>query len=183
LGLFRKEPLHWRLAREGGLAKPDSEDLRPSWDKVGVHGVHRPREWDVVATVDLPEVGGAEFVFVTLPDGSLLVEEQVGDGDLRPAAEAVESQVQPPYRSRGVRRDGDVWAVAARRIDVATFSASGDDIELSEHDGERTLTVDGAHVFGSVPELEQIGRREGDSYVVRARRLDGDLWEVTGDPL
>jgi hypothetical protein len=183
VGLFRKEPLHWRLAREGGVNQPDREDLRPSWDKVGVHGVHRPREWDAVATVELPDVAGDEATFVTLPDGSLLVEDQEGDGELAPAAEAVEARIQPPYRAQAVRRDGDVWAVAARRIQVVELSATGDEIELSDHEGARTLTVDGAALFGSIPELEEIGRREGSSYVARARRLDGDLWEVQADAL
>jgi hypothetical protein len=183
LGLFRKEPLHQRLAREGGLLDPDREDLRPSWDKVGVHGVHRPREWDVVATAALPGVSGDEIAFVTLSDGSLLVEVEEGQSDLTPAAEAVEAEVEPPYRAQGVRRNGDVWAVAARRIEVATFEATGEEIELSEHAGERTLTVDGVRLFGSVPELEQIGRREGESYVVRAQRIDDDLWEVSANPL
>ena len=30
---------------------------------------------------------------------------------------------------------------------------------------------------------ERIGRAGGASYVVRARRLEGDLWEVQADPL
>jgi hypothetical protein len=183
VGLFRKEPLHLRLAREGGLLDNDSEDLRPSWDKVGVHGVHRPREWDVVVTVELADLAGSGATFVTLPDGTLLVEEQQGEADLTPAAEAVEGRIQPPYRAQAVRRDGDVWAVAARGIDVAELSATGDEIELSDHEGARTLIVDGAATFGSIPELEEIGRREGAAYVVRARRLDGDLWEVQADPL
>jgi hypothetical protein len=183
MGLFRKEPLHRRLAREGGLLEPDREDLRPSWDKVGVHGVHRPREWDAVVTATAPEVGGAEVEFVSLPDASLIVDQEQGDGDLTPLAEAIETHVAAPYRAHGVRRGGHVWAVAARRIEVASFRADGDEIELSEHGGVRTLTVDGAPGFGTVRELERIGRREGDSYVVRARRLDGDLWEVAADPL
>jgi hypothetical protein len=183
VGLFRKEPLHERLAREGGLLQPESEDLRPSWDKVGVHGVQRPRAWDVVVTTELPGHTGAEAEFVSLADGSLVIDEEDGEGDLTPAAEAVESQLGPPYRAHAVRRQGEVWAVAARRIELATVSAEGEEIELSEHDGSRTLIVDGTQEFGSVPELEAIGRREGDSYVVRARRVDGDLWEVSADPL
>jgi hypothetical protein len=183
MGWFRKEPLHERLAREGGLLQPEGEDLRPSWDKVGVHGVHRPRAWDVVVTAALPARTGQEVEFVSLPDGSLVVDEEDGDGDLTPAAETVESQLEPPYRAHAVRRRGDVWAVAARKIEVATLSADGEEIELSEHDGSRTLIVDGNHAFGGNPELEALGRREGDSYVVRAQRLDGDLWEVSANPL
>jgi hypothetical protein len=183
MGLFKKEPLHQRLAREGGLLQPDSEDLRPSWDKVGVHGVHRPRAWDVVVTAALPERTGTEAEFVSLGDGSLVIDEEDGDGDLTPAAETVETQLDRPYRAHAVRRGGDVWAIAARKIDVATLSAEGEEVELSEHDGNRTLIVDGTHAFGGNPELEALGRRVGDSYVVRARRLDGNIWEVQADPL
>jgi hypothetical protein len=182
VGWFKKEPLHERLAREGGLLQPESEDLRPSWDKVGVHGVQRPRAWDVVVTAALPERTGDEVEFVSLPDGTLVIEEE-GEGDLAPAADALETQLEPPYRAHAVRRRGDVWAVAARKIEVATVSAEGEEIELSEHDGSRTLVVDGGPVFGGNPELEALGRRVGDSYVVRARRLDGELWEVSVDPL
>jgi hypothetical protein len=183
VGIFRRdESLNERLAREGGLLE-NREDLRPSWDKVGVHGVQRPREWDAVATVELPGLAGDAVTFVTLADGSLIVEEETGDTDLSTAAEAVEANVAPPYRAHAVRRDGDVWAVAARRITTAKLAAEGDEIELTEHGGERAFTVDGVRLFGSVPELEEIGRREGDAYVVRARRIDGDVWEVSADPL
>jgi hypothetical protein len=43
--------------------------------------------------------------------------------------------------------------------------------------------VDGERVFGSVPELERVGEREGGAYVVRARRVEGRLWEVEVNPL
>ena len=49
--------------------------------------------------------------------------------------------------------------------------------------GERVLTVDGERSFGSVPELERLGQRAGDAYVVRASRLRGRLWEVEANPL
>ena len=45
------------------------------------------------------------------------------------------------------------------------------------------MTVDGERAFGSVPELERIGREKGDRYVVRAVRLDEDAWEIEADPL
>jgi hypothetical protein len=45
------------------------------------------------------------------------------------------------------------------------------------HGGERTLLVDGERAFGSVPALER------PEHVVRARRIDGDLWEVDEAPL
>jgi hypothetical protein len=142
----------------------------------------RPRRWDAVVSAQATDIEGDELGFVGLRDGSLIVDQE-GEADLTPLAEAVESQIEAPYRAQGVRRGPDVWAVAARKIQVATFKADGEEITLSEHGDGRTLTVDGAVAFGSVPELERIGRAEGHSYVVRAQRLDGDVWEVLADPL
>jgi hypothetical protein len=175
--------LHWRLAREGGLDDRPSEDLRPSWDKAGIHGVARPRRWDAVVAAQAPDVQGDRVEFAALPDGTLVVEEEQGKGNLGALAEALETQLDPPYRAEGVRQNDDVWAVAGRRIEVLELAAEGEEIELTEHGGERALVVDGAQVFGTIPELETAGRRQGEAYVVRARRLDGDLWELQTDPL
>jgi hypothetical protein len=43
--------------------------------------------------------------------------------------------------------------------------------------------VDGTPTLRSARALEAIGESEGRDYVVRARRLDGDLWEVDAAPL
>jgi len=102
-----------------------------------------------------------------LPDGTLL-------GVPAQAVLANALELKPPYRAEAVRRDGDLWAVAARRIEVARFTHEGSEIELTVVDGERTLTVDGLRDWGSIPELEQPLR----SYAVHARRLEGDLWET-----
>ena len=199
----RKETLNERLMREAGLdagsiagefaREPDPAELEESWfgnrslplfERLsGEVTAPRPRRWDAVVSAEAPDVGGEEVDFVTLPDGSLIVDDEQGEGDLTPLAEAVETQLAAPYRAHGIRRGERVWAVAGRRIEVASFEAEGDEITLSEHGGDRTLTVDGTQAFGGVPELERIGRLEGDAYVVRARRLDGDLWEVSADPL
>jgi hypothetical protein len=118
-----------------------------------------------------------------VPDGSLVVDGGEAEGDLTPLAEAVEARIAAPYRARGMRQGKRVWAVAARRIDVIPFAADGDEITLSEHGGNRTMTVDGEQTVASIPELEEVGRRRGGSYVVRAQRIDGDLWEVSANPL
>jgi hypothetical protein len=208
LGWFRrrKETLNERLMREAGLdaaatapkepapaPRRDRAELEESWfgersvplfERLsGEVTAARPRRWDAVVTAEAPEVRGQEVEFVALPDGSLIVDEERGEGDLTPLAEAVEAQVAAPYRASGVRRGDDVWVVGARRIQVASFRASGDELELSRHDGVRTLLVDGAQEFGTVPELEAMGQPQGESYAVRARRLDGDLWEVDVKPL
>jgi hypothetical protein len=136
-----------------------------------------------VISAEAPGIGGHEVDFVALPDGSLIVDEEQGEGDLTPLADAVEAQISAPYRARAVRKREDVWAVAARRVEVATFTAEGEEIDLSQHEGARTLLVDGMPASGNVPELEDIGARQGESFVVRAKRLDGDTWEVVADPL
>lgn len=166
---WRRKPLHERLAEEGGLVER-SEPARPSWDHAGVHGIPRPRRWDAVATVEAPGLTGDQREFVLLADGTLLGEES--DVIL---AEAVAAE--PPFRAQAIRRDGDLWAVGANRIVVVELDddPGGESIELAVHQGERTLLVDGARVFGSVPALERL--LDGDG-AVRAERLDDNLWEV-----
>jgi hypothetical protein len=182
--IFRREPIHKKLARQAGLdeapqAEPAvSPESRGLWHTGGIHGVQRPRRWDVVGSVEVPGLVGDEVHFVALPDGSLIVDEDQPEGALSPLADAVEETLQAPYRSEAVRRDDEIWAVAARRIEVAEIEAPGEELELVVQGGERGLSVDGERSFGSIPELEERGRRLGDSYVVRARRLDADLWEV-----
>jgi hypothetical protein len=175
VGFFRRSrPLHEELAEEAGLdigalerapsraaglihgladgflsAPPDAFGKPSPLGEVAFHGVHRPREWDTVASVhaDLP---GNEVHFTALPDGTLLVEEDVPDGSLSSLAEAVEASVLPPYRAEGVRRTERVWAVAAKRIEVRAFPGH-------EHD-----------------ELELVE----DDHVIIGRRLDGDLFQI-----
>jgi hypothetical protein len=43
--------------------------------------------------------------------------------------------------------------------------------------GHRALVVDGEQAFGTLPALEALGA-ELEAYVVRASRLDGDLFEI-----
>ena len=169
MGIFRRsEPLHERLAREGGLA-PDPPDPRPAWQETGIHGIARAREWDVTATAAAPDLEGDSARFVVLPDGTLLVEEGP-DASLEPLAAAVEESLAPPYRARAARQSETLWAVQARRIQVVEIpdGPEGDTIELTRD----SLLVDGERAFGTIPQLEELGD------VVRAERLDGDLWEV-----
>jgi hypothetical protein len=140
---------------DGFLSAPPDAFGRPSpLGEVALHGVPRVREWDTVASV-VAEIPGNEVHFTALPDGTLLVEEEVPDGVLSPLAEAIESSLNPPYYAAGVRRDGSVWAVGANRIRVRSFpDHEEDELELVE-DGE----------------------------IVVGRRLDGDLFEVQVSPL
>ena len=171
----RREPLHIRLARDGGipLGEPDA---RPAWDASGIHGLHRVREWDAVVTVSAPDVEGTRAAFVALPGGELVLEE--GPERLTAFAEALERDLAPPYRAEAVRREDSLWAVAGRRIEVVELpGVAGSELELATHGGERTLLVDGERSFGTVAALER------PEHVVRARRIDGDLWEVEEAPL
>jgi len=207
VGLFRRrnETLNEQLLREAGLdpahvrdepppvpepsaapeSRPKHEPSAPAPFPVGDinlgHGHRRgiADEWDTMVTVRAANLAGARIEFTTLPDGDILVEKEEGDGDLAPLAEAVERHVDPPYRAIAARQDGDVWAVGAKRIQVAKFEfAEADAIELSVNHGAQQVRVDGEPSDRQVPELEQLGEREGPNYCVEAGRIDGDFWEV-----
>jgi hypothetical protein len=183
--IFRREPIHKKLARQARLEQqePPLVDPGPHWGVTGIHGVPRPRRWDAVASAEAPGLVGEELHFVALPNGDLVVDEDEPEDTLAPLAEAIEQTVGAPYRAEAVRQSHELWTVAARRVRVAEFENDGDELELVEAEDGSTLTVDGAREFGSIPELERIGREEGEHYVVRARRLDGALWEVEADPM
>jgi len=197
VGLFgRRKPLHEQLAEAGEVALGSAEAApaglsaeAPGWDgeprgEPGIHGVPRPRRWDVVASAVAPGLAGETIHFVALSDGTLVVEEDEPDDALAPLAEAVEASIPPPYRAEAVRRGPEAWAVAASRIAiVAAAGLNGDRAELVVTRDGRTLTVDGRARLGHAPALERIGQLEGTEYVVRAERLDGDLWEVEATPL
>jgi hypothetical protein len=181
VGLFRRKPLHKRLAEEGGLLEsPAGPPFTGVIGETGIHGVPRQRQFDAVVTTDAPDVPGTSVRFVGLEDGSLLLEEGE-DGDLTPLANAIEQQIQRPYRATAVRRGEAQWAIAAHRLRAVQLpEPGGDEVELAIHGDERTLVIDGNRAFGTLPELEALV--EGDG-VVRAARLDGSLWEIRVDPL
>jgi hypothetical protein len=185
MGFLRRESLHDRLAREGGLTEPPPHDTQPRWGETGIHGVARPRQWDAVATVESPDLAGDTLEFVALPDGSLLLDDGIDADAVSPLADALEQSLRPPYRAEAVRQDASTWAVAARSIEVVELPehVDGDEVVVSCAHGETTLTVDGEPGFGSVRELERLGAARHASYVVRADRLDRALWEVRVSPL
>jgi hypothetical protein len=193
----RGETLNERMLREAGLERAEEEavrdaqpapldplrEFRQTFDRAGglaaVAGLPaRPREWDTFLTVEAPDVEGDEVEFVTLPDGSLLVETEEGDAALDPLAAAVEQRLQPPYRARATRQTDALWAVSASRIEVARFDADGDRIELTQTSDGKSLRVDEMPSFGSIPALEELGEAVGPAYAAHAERLDADLWEV-----
>jgi hypothetical protein len=191
-----EEPAHERLAREAGIdlgAEGPDEPLAPveripllqAFREAGIHGLHRQRQWDAVATAEAPELPGEELDFVTLPDGTLLVEDDVPDGALSPLADALEQELTAPYRAHAVRREGDVWGVAANRIEVVEVreAVEGDTVSLAVQGEERTLLVGERPAWGDVPTLESFAAQRHRDYVLHAERLDGDLWAVKVNPL
>jgi hypothetical protein len=196
VGLFsRRKPLHERLADAGGLADALTVPAYgrgadpPGWDgeqrgEPGIHGVPRARRWDTVATAEAPELTGDTVHFVALADGTLVVDEDEPDGALASLADAVEQTIPPPYRAEAVRKGPATWAVAASRIAIASIpDLKGDEAELTSTREGRVLKVDGRTTMGSVRELERLGQIEGTEYVVRATRLDSELWEVDANAL
>ncbi len=185
--LFRRKPLHDRLAEQGGVNAPAPEPIYtgpPAPGVPGYHGVQRPRRWDAVVMAEAPDLTSDEVSFVVLDGGSVILDEDLPEVQVEPIAEELDQVVEPPYRVEAVRRQGDVWAAAARRIHVLDIhDIDGDELMLTMQDGSRTLVVDARPEFGGVPELERFAGERYDSYVAEANRLDGDTWEVRVNPL
>ena len=181
----RDEPVHKKLGRAlmnaqagGFLAEPP--DLMGEPTALGlpaVHGVPRARRWDTVVSADVHDLPGESVHFVALGDGTLIVDEDVPDDSLTPLADAIEQQIEPPYRAEAVRRDETVWAVAADEIEVTDIDeeVDGDVVDL-------TVLIDGEPAVGSFQAFEELAGGE-DDYVLRAERIDGNLWEVKVSPL
>jgi hypothetical protein len=153
----------------------------PHWGEVGIHGLHRQREWDAVATVDRPHTAGNEVWFVVLDDGSAVVES--GNADPDQFRDVV--GLAPPFRARAVRRDERAWAVAARRIETVelTGELAGDRIEIAWDGSERTVRIDGVPTLAGVPALEQLAASRYGTYVVMGARVSGATWEIAVSPL
>jgi hypothetical protein len=156
-------------------------DPGPHWGEVGIHGLHRHREWDLVATVDAPDLAGEEAWFVVLGDDRVVVEDAVADpSGLRGAV-----TLAPPFRAHAVRRGGYLWVVGARRIETVTLAddPGGDAVEIAWDGSERSVRIDGEPTLAGVSELEALGASRHRSYVVTAARLIGSEWEVAVAPL
>jgi len=196
VGLFRRgEPIHEKLAREGGLdlprgvnevALPPAIDPRhPLWQVAGIHGIPRVREWDAVTSAEAPALPGDETDFVTLADGSIFTDDDLPDEALTPLADALEGLVEAPYHALALRQAADVWSVAAMRVTVVEVpeDIAGDKVELAVNEGERTIRIDDVETRAAVPSLEEFAAQQFGSFVLRATRLDDTLWEVTVHPL
>lgn len=195
MGLFRRrrETLNEQLLRQAGLdpaqvlgdsppVPPLPEPTRSVLASVGVPdgSTVSPKEWDAAIAVRAPGLAGDRVDFTTIPNGDVIVSEEAGDADISPLADAVERHLSPPYRAVGTRQDGDLWAVGAKRIEVARISfPAGEKLALARHEDNRDFRVDGEPSDAAIPrQLEALGEAAGDSFYVEAERIDGDLWEV-----
>jgi hypothetical protein len=208
MGLFRRreESLNERLLREGGLdptqvlgdapAAPElSPEPPPPPSALALlgrpHGLsaHSLRvganDWDTCVTATVPALAGDRIEFTTIPSGDVIVSEESGDADLSALADAVERHVDPPYRAVAARQGRDLWAVGAKRIEVAQVPfPAGEKLELSRNGVDEELRVDGEGTDLAAPvQLERVGEAVGDSFYVEAERIDGDLWEVRATAL
>ena len=193
MGLFRKrdETYNQQMLREAGLLlDPRPETFAPDPTLLAKAGLPDgagvgPGEWDATATATAPGVSGDRVEFTSLPDGDLIVGEQDGNGDLSPLADAIEESVSPPYKAVGARQHGDLWGVAAKRIEVAQIAfPDADSLELSRKDSWDEFRVDGKTSGADVPpRLRELGERAGSDFFVKAERVDGDFWEVRASPL
>ena len=189
----REEPLHERMAREGGLDFPRAvQDLsgpldprHPFWQVAGIHGVHRAREWDAVVAAEAPELPGEELDFVVLEDGTLVVDLDLPDEALSPLADALDEQLEAPYHAYAHRREGDVWVAAAIVVDVVEVDEEieGDSIEIVARDGEHMTAVGGELTNRRIEPLAALAEEDFESYFLEATRIDERLWEVTVNPL
>ena len=154
------------------------------WLEAGITGLARQREWDAVATSDAPGTPGDEAEFVALADGRLLVDAGPDGFDPGPLAAALEGAIERPYRALAVRRP-EMWAVGARSVGVLELERDLDSnaVELVRNTEGLTLRVDGLPSLTHMPELEELGASRFTTFVVRAQRLDGKLFEVEVEPL
>jgi hypothetical protein len=159
--------------------------LDPSrhWLAAGITGLARTREWDAVRTTEGPGTPGQEVQFVGLHDGRLLIESGEQGFDATPLAAALEDSLARPYRALAHRRP-ELWVIGGLRIELVVLDAQrGETIELVRDDNGLRIRVDEMPSTDHEPELEKLGETRSESYVVRARRLAGPLFEVEVEPL
>lgn len=179
----REKPVHEELAEGTDLLDWEPrEGPIPSLQLGTLDVLHggRPRRWDAVATAEAPGLEGDELEFTALPDGTLLVDENVPEGAVSPLADALEQSLAAPYRAKAVRSEADVWGIAANRIDVLEVAEEidGDTVSLVVQGEQRTLLIDDRPGWADVPTLEGYALERHREFVLQAERLDGILWAV-----
>jgi hypothetical protein len=178
----------------------NEEDIRdprvvPRWLPVGISGVPRSREWDVVIAIALPELEGSavsELGLTARPDGVDVEDAWLLDVATR-IAEVLDGELARPFEALAVRRSVRDWSVAARNVDADWIELPplGELEELTvarTPDGDLTVFVDGEEVErdesleAAARALETRALERHDAFVARAVR-SGKGWAVTIDPL
>jgi len=160
-----------------------SLDPARHWLASGITGIARGREWDAVATAEAAGAPGDEIEFVALADGRLLATSGAG-GALEAFAGALAGAIDRPYRAVAMRQ-AELWAVGACSIDVAELEQDpgGDAVELVRTDDGLSARIDDVPTSRPLPELERLGEARASTYVVRATRIDGRLFEIEVEAL
>jgi len=149
----------------------------------GIMGVGPGRTWDAVVAAHAPGLTGDSVTFVALPDGTLVVNEDVPDGSLTPVADEIEEMVKPPYRAAAAHNDGDMWTAVAESVRIVELPGVGaEELELTFVGGERTLTVGDEQTDLGLPALDALADGQGD-VAIHAERVDGDTFSVDVFPL
>jgi hypothetical protein len=164
---------------------PEPLDLRPPLE-VGIHGLHRHREWDTVQTLAADEATGEDVQFVVLPDGEAVLEWDAPPGSfsgpLEPLADGVRRGLAPPFRVRAVRR-AHGWVAGGRQIVVVELPIAGGELTFRVSGTERELRVDGWPAVGGAEALERAVETRFRSYFVFGRHLSRSFWEIEVSPL
>ena len=85
------------------------------------------------------------YEFASLAGGDLIVEENVEES-LAALADAVDAELEPPYRAVAIRQGPEWWSISARRIEVGPLDVEGERVRLVSAGGELRLEVDGQRV-------------------------------------
>jgi len=171
-------------AQVGGfLAQPPGLGGDPGLGVAGVTGMPRGRTWDATASAQAPDLVGDTITFVTLDDGTVVVDQNEPDDSLAPLADAIERTLTPPYRAAAVRSREDVWAAVAEKVTIVELAGvDGDVVELSVVNGQQELEIDGKRAEQPPSGLEKLAAEHGD-VSLHAERVDRDIFAVDVFPL
>ena len=138
----------------------------------------------VVISLSAPNIEGDYAVFVSLPDGLLIVEEYEGESDLTVFADAIERRLAVPYRAQAVRANESRFIVVASEIlTVELPGLDGEElIVVVAPDGERCAVLDGVRIELDRPELDEV-IDESAPCLLRVVNVDEAVWEIKAEIL
>ena len=173
-----------RLGGVSGLSRLPHEP-GPHWGEVGIHGLHRAREWDAVAARRGARAAGSRMRFVVLRTARCVVE--AGDGAPASPSSCARVERAPPLPgARQCAATRSTWAVGVRGILVVELPASVRRRRARARLGRPSSAACASAAtptLASVAELEALASARYDTWVVRAQRLRDTLWEVEVGPL